>query len=107
MIEDVLLAVEQLGGLRLDRRHDPRMRVARVGHPDPGRVVEVALAVAGDQPRPLAAVHVQVGDAAPDRRDDRVVGEGTGVGAGRTGVGGIDHRGSLLGARQAPAREAA
>ena len=35
VIDDVLLAVEQLGGLRLDRRHDPRMRVPVLVTPIP------------------------------------------------------------------------
>ena len=35
VVDDVLLAVEQLGGLRLDRRHDARVRVSCVRHADP------------------------------------------------------------------------
>ena len=75
VVQDVLLAVEQLRGLGGDRRRDPRMGVAGVGDADPRRVVEIALAVAGDQPRALAAVDVEVRDPAPDGRDDGVVGQ--------------------------------
>ena len=46
VVQDVLLAVEELGGLRRDRRRDARMGVARVRHADPRRVVEVARPVA-------------------------------------------------------------
>ena len=79
VVQDVLLAVEQLRGLRRDGGGDPRMGMAGVGDPDPRRVVEVALAVAGDQPRALAAVDVEVRDPAPDRRHDRMVGERRGL----------------------------
>src|SRR4029079_16807397 len=75
VIQDVLLAVEQLLSLRRDGRRDPRMGVPGVGDADPRRVVEVALAVAGDQPGALATVHVQVRDAAPDGRDHGMVGQ--------------------------------
>ena len=85
VIHDVLLAVQELGRLLGDRGRHPRMGVARVRDPDPGRVVEVALAVAGDQPGSLATVHVQVRDPAPDGRHDGMVGQGRG---GRGGIGG-------------------
>ena len=75
VVQDVLLAVEELGGLRRDGRRDARMGMPRVGHADPRRVVEVARAVTSDQPRALAAVDVEVRDPAPDRRDDGVVRE--------------------------------
>ena len=75
VVEDVLLAVEELAGLGGDRGRDARMSVSGVGHADPRRVVEVARAVAGDQPRTLAAVDVEVRDPAPDGGDDGVVGE--------------------------------
>ena len=100
VVEDVLLAVQQFRGLGLDRGDDPRMRVAGVGDADPGRVVEVALAVTGDEPGPLATVDVEVRDPAPDRRHDRVVGEGTRLGCG-TGVGSVDHRWGLRARGQA------
>ena len=45
VVHDVLLAVEELRRLRLDRRDDPRMGVTGVRDADPRRVVEVALAV--------------------------------------------------------------
>ena len=77
VVDDVLLAVEELRGLGLDRGDDPRVGVAGVRDADPGRVVEVALAVGRDQPRALAAVDVEVRDPAPDRRHDAVVGQGT------------------------------
>ena len=77
VVDDVLLAVEELRRLGLDGGHDARMGVAGVRDADPGRVVEVALAVRRDQPRALAAVDLEVRDPAPDRRDDGVVGEGS------------------------------
>ena len=67
VVDDVLLAVEELAGLGRDRGRDPRVGVTGVGDADPRRVVEVAPAVPGDQPRPLAAVDVEVRDPAPDR----------------------------------------
>ena len=85
VVGDVLLRVDDLRGLRRDGRRDPRVRVTRVRHPDPRRIVEVAGPVAGDQPRPLAAVDVEVGDPAPDRGHDGVVGQGSARGL-------IDHR---------------
>ena len=88
VVQDVLLAVEQLRRLRGDGRGDPRMGVPGVRDADPGRVVEVALAVAGDQPRPFAAVDVQVRDPAPDSRDDGMVGQGTDAG-GSDAAGGL------------------
>ena len=71
VVDDVLLAVEQLRGLRLDRRDDPRVGVAGVGDADPRGVVEVPLALGRDQPRALAVVDDEVRDPAPDRRHDR------------------------------------
>ena len=77
VVHDVLLAVQKLDGLSGDRGCDPRMSVSRACHTDARRIVQVALAIAGDEPRPLAAVDVEVSDPAPDRGDDRVVGEGS------------------------------
>src|SRR5262249_21163978 len=78
---DVLLGVEDLRRLGLDRGNDPRMGVAGVRDPDPAAVVEIALAVRRDEPRALSAVDHQVRDPAPDRRDDRGIGEGRGGGS--------------------------
>src|SRR5438128_11455474 len=50
------------------------MRMAGVRDADPAAVVEVALAVGGDQPRPLAAIDDEIRDPAPHGRDDREVG---------------------------------
>ena len=73
VVDDVLLAVEELRRLVRDRRGDPRMGVARVGDADPRRVVEVPLAVGRDQPRALAAVddRLVIRPQTPARRSGR------------------------------------
>jgi hypothetical protein len=75
VVDDVLLAVEELRGLGLDRGHDSRVRVARVRDADPRAVVEIAIAVGGDEPAALAVVDDDVRDATPDRGDDRGIRE--------------------------------
>src|SRR3954451_4706306 len=73
VVGDVLLRVDDLRCLCGDRGGDAWMRVARVRDADAGRVVEVTGPIAGDQPRALAAVDVEVGDPAPDGGHDGVV----------------------------------
>ena len=51
VVDDVLLAVEQLRGLGGDGRRDPWMGVAGVGDADPRAVVEVAIAIGRDRAR--------------------------------------------------------
>jgi hypothetical protein len=75
VIEDVLLAVQQLVGLRRDGRRDARVRMSGVGDPDPGRVVQVPITVPGDEPRSFAAIDVEVRDPPPHGRDDAVIRE--------------------------------
>ena len=96
VVDDVLLAVEQLRGLGLHGGHDSRMGVARVRDADPRRVVEVPVALGRDQPAALAVVHDQVRDPAPDRGHHRAVGEGSAVALARRDR---DH-GDLLGGRR-------
>ena len=92
VVDDVLLAVQELARLRRDRGRDARVGVTGVGDADPRRVVEVAPAIAGDQPRPLAAVDIEVRDPAPDRGHHAVVGEVGERRLGRRSVRrGIDH----------------
>ena len=82
VVDDVLLAVDQLGRLLGDRGGDLGMGVAGIDDADTGRVVEVALAVVGDQPRAFAAFDDQVRIARPDGRhavgQSRPIGHGVG-----------------------------
>jgi hypothetical protein len=50
VIRDVLLGVEDLRCLGLHGGYDPRVGVPGVRDTDAGAVVEVAFAIAGDQP---------------------------------------------------------
>ena len=72
MIDDVLLAVNQLGRLLGNRRRNLRMRVSSVHHADPRGVVEPTLASAVNQPRAFATLHVYVRGPPPDGGDDLV-----------------------------------
>ena len=72
MIDDVLLAVNQLGRLFGNRRRNLRMCVASVHHADPRGVVEPTLASAVNEPRAFAALHIYVGSPSPDGGDDLV-----------------------------------
>ncbi len=60
-------------GLLADRRHDPGMRVPDVGHGDPRREVEEAVAVHVLDHRPLGAAHHQRIDPRVRRRHDPMV----------------------------------
>ena len=75
VVDDVLLAVQEPGGLRLDGGNHAGMGMTGVRDPDPGAVVEVALTVGRDQPAPLAPVHGEVRHAAPDGGHHGSVGE--------------------------------
>ena len=72
MIDDVLLAVNQLRRLFSDRRRDLRVRVTGIHHADPRGVVEPALASAVDQPGAFAVLNIHVAGATPDWGDDFV-----------------------------------
>ncbi len=97
VVDDVLLAVEELLGLGRDRRRHPRVGMAGARDADPRAVVEVALAVGRDEPGTLAPLDDDVRDPAPDRRHDAPVGQGRpagrGVGAVSTIVSGPRSRG--------------
>ena len=68
VVDDVLLAVDELRRLLRDRRRDPRMRMPGADHADPRGVVEVAFATDRLQPGAGAALDDQVGVAGPDGR---------------------------------------
>ena len=87
VVDDVLLAVQKLGGLGLDRGDDARMRMSRARDADSRRVVEVALAIRRDEPAALAAIDREVGDAAPDRRNHRRIGDRRGLAFLGSGIG--------------------
>ena len=72
MIDDVLLAVNQLGRLLGDRCRNFRMCVSSVHHADPRGVVEPTLARAVNQPRAFATLHIDVGGPPPNRGDNLV-----------------------------------
>ena len=82
--DDVLLAVEQLHRLGGDGGSHARVGMPRVGHADARAVVEVAAAIAIDEPRAFASLDVDVRDPAPDTGHDRVVRQRRG-GDGRRG----------------------
>jgi len=63
MVDDVDLAVDQLGGLRLDRGHDLRVAVAGVGDADATGEVEVTAARGVIEATPRAVIHHDVRDA--------------------------------------------
>jgi len=74
VVDDVLLAVQQLAGLLADGLDHARMGMSGVGHTDARGVVEIAGAVAGDEPGAFAPVGMDVGEAGPHSGHDRMVG---------------------------------
>src|SRR2546428_35230 len=56
VVDDVLLAVQKLGGLGLDRGDDARMRMCRARYADIRRVAAVALAIRRVGPAAIAAI---------------------------------------------------
>ena len=77
VIDDVLLAMDQLRCLLGDRCCNLRMRVTRVHHADPRGVVEPALAAPVDEPGSFTTLHVDASGATPDRSDHIVAGDWT------------------------------
>jgi hypothetical protein len=69
VVEDVLLGVDDLRSLLGNGRRHAGMGMPGVRDPDPAGVVEIPIAVEGDDPRPLPVVHDEVRVAGPDGGD--------------------------------------